>query len=58
MRKAWRSGSLRVTVCGGPNEASATVAATSSLSCLAALLETGLWGTEAAAISSSAAGML
>ena len=55
--KAWRSGSLRpATVCGG--SATATVAATASLSALPSQLETGPWGSDAAAISSRAPGTL
>ena len=55
--KAWRSGSLRVTFRNGSSEASAKVA-TASLSCLAALFETGPWASDAAASSSRAPGTL
>ena len=39
-----------------PSEASANLPATASLSCLLALLETGFWGIDAAAISTPAPG--
>src|ERR1035437_1440262 len=53
---AGRSGSLRLAVCGGSNDATARVA-TASLSCLLSLFETGPLTTDEA-ISDRAAGTL